>query len=108
MTGHGMSILTIARKLFVGVGGTLLVLVGVILLPTPAPEGWLIIFAGIAFLATEFSFAKNILKHARRFQERWAYWFKKQPAWFQAGFSVLMILVVIVALVLTIWWILSL
>lgn len=103
-----MSLLTIARKLFVGIGGTLLVLVGVILLPTPAPEGWLIVFAGIAFLATEFSFAKNLLKRARRLQKQWTRWFKKQPAWFQAGFSILMILLVIVVLGLTIWWILSL
>lgn len=103
-----MSLLTIARKLFVGIGGTLLVLVGVILLPTPAPEGWLIVFAGIAFLATEFSFAKNLLKRARRLQKRWTRWFKKQPAWFQAGFSILMILLVIAVLGLTIWWILSL
>lgn len=103
-----MSVLAIARKMFVGIGGTLLVLVGVILLPTPAPEGWLIIFAGIAFLATEFSFAKNLLKRARHFQKQWTNWFKKQPAWFQAGFSILMILLVIVALALTIWWILSL
>lgn len=55
----------IVRKIFVAIGGAITVAIGLILIPTPAPEGWLIVFAGIALLSTEFSFAKGLMKRAR-------------------------------------------
>ena len=45
--------------------GTMLVIVGVILLPLPGP-GTLIILSGLALLASEFRFAKQRLTWLRR------------------------------------------
>jgi uncharacterized protein (TIGR02611 family) len=39
--------------------GSLIVIGGIILLPLPGP-GWVIIFAGFALLATEFTFAEKV------------------------------------------------
>ena len=52
------------RRAAVAVGGGLVVLVGVILLVLPGP-GWAIIFAGLALLSTEFSWAGRALTWLR-------------------------------------------
>ncbi|HUQ71357.1 MAG TPA: PGPGW domain-containing protein [Planctomycetaceae bacterium] len=58
-----------ARKVVVLVVGTTIILIGVALLILPGP-GWLIIFGGLALLATEFAWARWMLKHARvRFEQ---------------------------------------
>jgi hypothetical protein len=46
------------RKLFVGVAGGTLVLVGLVLIPLPGP-GIPVVLAGIALLATEFAWAAS-------------------------------------------------
>lgn len=57
------------RKLFVGVVGTVVTVVGIVLIPLPGP-GWLIVFAGLALLASEFAVAarlqENLKSRARR------------------------------------------
>jgi hypothetical protein len=54
-----------ARKVVVAViGGTLLVL-GALMLVFPGP-GWLTIFAGLGLLATEFAWARWMLKYAKQ------------------------------------------
>lgn len=47
------------RKPAVFVVGAAIVVGGIILLPLPGP-GWVIIFAGFALLATEFTFAEKV------------------------------------------------
>lgn len=58
------------RKAAVLVAGTLVVLVGVALLVLPGP-GWLVIFAGLGLLATEFPWAATLLLRARAAARRW-------------------------------------
>ena len=43
------------------------------LLPLPGP-GWLIIFAGLAVLASEFEWAQRLLRYARDQVGRWTDW----------------------------------
>ncbi len=53
--------------------GAAIVVVGVFLLPLPGP-GWLIIFAGLAVLATEYVWASRLLQRARRMVGTWTDW----------------------------------
>lgn len=53
-----------ARKIVVAVIGTTVILAGIAMLVLPGP-GWLAIFGGLAILATEFAWAKWMLRHAR-------------------------------------------
>jgi tellurite resistance protein TerC len=53
-----------ARKIVVLVFGVTVLLIGVALLVLPGP-GWVIIFIGLAILATEFAWARWMLKHAK-------------------------------------------
>jgi uncharacterized protein (TIGR02611 family) len=57
-------------KIVVAVLGTLIIAVGVVLLPLPGP-GWLIILAGLALLAMEFRWAKRLLRFTRAQLRRW-------------------------------------
>jgi uncharacterized protein (TIGR02611 family) len=52
------------RKLFVGIMGGTVLLIGVVLLVLPGP-GVLIIAAGFAILATEFFWARRALRNAK-------------------------------------------
>ena len=69
-------------RIVVGVLGAILVGGGLLLVPLPGP-GWLIVFAGLALLATEFAWAARALerggllggehradRHARRCEEQ--------------------------------------
>ena len=91
---------SLLRKILVGVGGSFIILVGVMLLPTPAPEGWLIIFGGIALMSSEFSFAKSLLVRAKAIRRNWNHWMKRQPAAFQLAFNVVMILLIVTSIVI--------
>jgi uncharacterized protein (TIGR02611 family) len=53
-----------ARKIVVLVVGLTVVLLGIVMLVTPGP-GWVTIFAGLVILATEFAWAKWILKNGK-------------------------------------------
>lgn len=53
-----------ARKIVVGVIGSTVILLGILMLVLPGP-GWLTIFGGLAILATEFAWAKWVLRRAR-------------------------------------------
>jgi uncharacterized protein (TIGR02611 family) len=95
--------LIVVRKVLVGLGGGLIILIGAVLIPTPAPEGWLIVFAGIALLSTEFSFAKRLLKKSERLRLRMDRWLKTLPGPLRVGLNVFVILVLFVAVLLSIW-----
>lgn len=57
-------------KLVVALVGTLVIAVGVVLLPLPGP-GWVIILGGLAILAMEFHWARRLLAFTRRQLLRW-------------------------------------
>lgn len=61
----------------IGVLGTLVVIVGIILVPYPGP-GWLIVFTGLAVLSSEFESAQRVLQYGRRRYDRWNAWQKRQ------------------------------
>ena len=57
-------------KIAVALAGTLVIAVGVVLLPLPGP-GWLIILGGLAILAVEFHWARRLLRFTREQLLRW-------------------------------------
>lgn len=61
----------------VGVVGSLVLVVGVIAIPYPGP-GWLIVFAGLGVLASEFSWAHRLLRIVRGRYNRFVSWFARQ------------------------------
>jgi uncharacterized protein (TIGR02611 family) len=56
------------------------IIIGIVLLPAPGP-GWLIIFLGLGIWATEFAWAKSLLKLVRRTVASWTAWLGRQPRW---------------------------
>lgn len=67
-----------AWRVVVALAGTAVVVLGVVLLPLPGP-GWLIIFAGLALLASEFVWAQRLLHFARDRVTAWTRWVARQP-----------------------------
>jgi len=65
-----------------GIGGAIVV-GGLILVPLPGP-GWVIVFVGLALLATEFVWAARLEKFARERVEAWTRWLMKQPGYIRA------------------------
>ncbi|WP_308280308.1 TIGR02611 family protein [Pseudonocardia abyssalis] len=66
-------------KVGVGVVGTIVLVLGIIAIPYPGP-GWLIVFAGLAILASEFAWAKRVLRYARGKYDAWTDWLGRQSA----------------------------
>lgn len=67
-------------KVVIGVIGTVMVIGGLIMVPFPGP-GWLVVFAGLAVLATEFPWASRLLKFAKDNVKAATGWLKRQN-WF--------------------------
>lgn len=86
------------KKTSVGILGGLVVVLGLILVPYPGP-GWLIVFAGLAILSTEFDSAQRILDFAKGKYDAWQDWLKQQSRPIQLLFWLLTAIVVVV----TIW-----
>lgn len=87
-----------AWRVVVAVVGTAIIVGGVVLLPLPGP-GWLIIFAGLAVLASEFVWAQRLLHFARRQVSAWTRWVNRQPLPVRAliGLGFLLLVVALVA-----------
>lgn len=68
---------TRSKKVLIGIVGGLVVLIGLVLVPYPGP-GWLIVFGGLAILATEFAFAAKVLDYAKVKYDSWSNWLKRQ------------------------------
>lgn len=81
--------------------GSVIILVGAVLLPLPGP-GWLIIFAGLGVLATEFAWAHRLLRRARALVAGWTRWVLRQNWWVRGAISVLG-LVLVAAFILGAW-----
>lgn len=69
--------LHLAYRTVVGVIGGLVLAAGIIMIPYPGP-GWLVVFAGLAILATEFSWAERLLRYAKGRYDAWNDWLKQQ------------------------------
>lgn len=86
------------KRVTIAVLGGAVVIIGAVLIPYPGP-GWLIVFAGLAILATEFAFAERLLGRLRVFYERWLNWLKRQHRSVQIAVLCMTGLVVLV----TVW-----
>lgn len=75
-----------------------MLVVGVIAIPYPGP-GWLIVFAGLAILATEFTWAKRLLHYARGKYDAWNAWQRRQHWFVRLGILALTGLIVVT----TVW-----
>ncbi len=69
-----------AYRVGVGVIGTAIVSLGIVIIPLPGP-GWLTVIAGLFVLATEFTWAERLLDFTRKHVHRWTSWVTAQPIW---------------------------
>ncbi|MEU6129234.1 TIGR02611 family protein [Saccharopolyspora sp. NPDC047091] len=83
----------------VGLGafGTLVLIIGIIAIPYPGP-GWLIVFAGLGILATEFHWAHQVNVFTKRHYRRWSNWVSRQHWTVKLGIAALTGVIVIVTL----------
>ncbi|MET9341018.1 MULTISPECIES: TIGR02611 family protein [unclassified Nonomuraea] len=85
-------------KIVIGVIGAVMVVGGLIMVPFPGP-GWLVVFAGLAVLATEFHWAHNLLVFGKRVLGAWTVWYKQQ-GW---TVRILVLLVTLATMGVIIW-----
>ena len=90
--------LDLAYRITVGIVGALVLALGVLAIPYPGP-GWLIVFAGLGILASEFEWAKGALRFVRKRYDAFMAWFSKQSIVVK-GLGVLFTTVVVLA---TLW-----
>ncbi|MET3429968.1 uncharacterized protein (TIGR02611 family) [Actinoplanes tereljensis] len=67
----------LALKIGIGVLGTLVVALGIVLIPFPGP-GWAIVILGLAIWSLEFAWAKRLLEFTRRHVKAWTSWIGRQ------------------------------
>src|ERR1700712_5293850 len=60
-------------RVVVTVAGVVVIVGGIVLLAIPGP-GWLVIFAGLGLLATEYTWARQLLRWARARVAQWTRW----------------------------------
>ena len=77
----------IAWRVAVTIAGVAVIAVGIVLLPLPGP-GWLIIFAGLGLLGTEYAWARRLLTWLRDIVLRWTKWAARQGGVVRAGLVV--------------------
>jgi uncharacterized protein (TIGR02611 family) len=70
--------LHLAYRIIVGVIGGAITVLGLVLIPAPGP-GWLVVFLGLAVLASEFEWAGRLLGYAKDQVERWTDWATSRP-----------------------------
>jgi uncharacterized protein (TIGR02611 family) len=90
-----------AWRVGIALSGLVAITVGIVLLVVPGP-GWLVIFAGLGIWATEFAWARSLLRFVRRKVDAWTAWCKRQPRWLTVLMSVLG-LVVLAAVAWSAW-----
>ena len=81
-TKHGK----LVWRISVGVIGGIVLIAGLIAIPYPGP-GWLIVFAGLGILATEFEWAHRLLRFARSKYDAFADWLGRQNVMVKALFG---------------------
>ncbi len=87
-----------SKRIIIGIVGGIVVLAGLIMVPYPGP-GWLVVFAGLAILATEFDRAQRILDHARDKYDAWQQWLGRQAL----HVKIIVWLVTAIVVVVTVW-----
>ena len=75
--------LDLSYRVVIGLVGAAVVVLGFVLIPLPGP-GWLIVFAGLAVLSTEFAWAGRLLDFARDKVRGWTHWVGRQ-SWLVRG-----------------------
>ena len=85
--------LDLSYRITVGVVGVAIIAIGIVLLPLPGP-GWLIIFAGLFVLSTEFEWAERLLEFARDKVQAWTDWVKRQSMLVRALIALACVLIV--------------
>jgi uncharacterized protein (TIGR02611 family) len=90
--------LNLTYRLTVAAVGTIVLVLGVVAIPYPGP-GWLIVFAGLGILASEFAWAHRTLHGMRGRYDRFMAWFTRQ-SWVVRGTGALGTGVVVLA---TLW-----
>lgn len=85
------------KKIVIGILGGIIIVLGLVMVPYPGP-GWLVVFAGLAVLATEFDWAQDILDRGREIYDGWQNWLKKQPLPIKIVFWVLTAIIVVATL----------
>jgi uncharacterized protein (TIGR02611 family) len=88
-------------RIGVTVVGVAIIAGGIVLLPLPGP-GWLIIFAGLGVLATEYEWAARLLRFARDKVKEWTRWLGRRPIWVR-GVVGLVTLAIVVAAAWAVW-----
>ena len=83
-TPHGR----MALKIGIGTIGTLVVALGLLLIPFPGP-GWAIVILGLAIWALEFTWARNLLEFTKRHVQAWTRWVRRQSLPVRAVLGVL-------------------
>jgi uncharacterized protein (TIGR02611 family) len=73
-------VLGLVYRTFIAIVGVAVIALGIVLIPAPGP-GWLIVFAGLGILATEFHWASRLLRYARTKVRAWTHWVGAQPIW---------------------------
>ncbi len=86
------------KRIGTAIVGGLVVLIGLVLIPYPGP-GWLIVFAGLAILATEFEFAATWLSWLKLKYKTWQSWVKRQPK----ALQILILGVTGIVILATVW-----
>jgi uncharacterized protein (TIGR02611 family) len=92
---------TLRRTYRIGVAvlGGVVLAAGVIMIPYPGP-GWLVVFGGLAILASEFHWARRVLHFARGKYDAWTDWLARQPVLVKLAVLALTGLVVLATLYL--------
>lgn len=90
--------LDLTYRIAVGVVGTVVLIAGIVAIPYPGP-GWLIVFAGLGILASEFEWAHRLLRWVRKRYDAFMDWFSKQNLWVR-GLGVVFTCAVVLA---TLW-----
>jgi len=86
------------RKVVTAIAGGSVTVVGVILIPYPGP-GWLIVFAGLAILSREFTWASKLLINLRKRYDDFQAWVLRRGRPVQ----LLLFLGTTIVVVLTLW-----
>lgn len=93
-----MSLRRQAKRILVGIGGGIVLVAGIIMIPYPGP-GWLIVFAGLGILSTEFEWAHRLLGFAKSKYDAWQKWLEHQNPSMQIAVG----LVTTIVVILTLW-----
>jgi uncharacterized protein (TIGR02611 family) len=88
-------------RIGITVVGVAVIVIGIVLLPLPGP-GWLIIFGGLGLLATEYTWARNLLLWLRHTVARWTAWASRRSPTIKVLLG-LISLVVLAAIVVGAW-----